>query len=134
MNPTWEDLPNRIEQNVIENIIRKDMCECLKNSKNGGKWEKILGYTLNDLKSNLERLFQTDMTWKNYGLKGWTIDHVIPSSFFLWRRYEDAEFQYCWSLNNLRPLWQSGKSGNSSKRAKMMLNGKNILMWHGMSA
>jgi hypothetical protein len=126
MNKIWEDIPNRIEQNVLDNIIRRDMCKCLQNSKSNGKWEKVLGYTLNELKNHLESLFFSEMCWNNYGLNGWTIDHIIPCSFFMWRRYEDVEFQYCWSLVNLRPMWQGGKDGNSSKNNKMILNGKKI--------
>lgn len=72
-------------------------------SKNGRHWEDIVGYTVQELKEYLESLFQPGMSWNNYGL--WHIDHIIPQSFFRYKSTNDVEFKYCWSLNNLQPLW-----------------------------
>ena len=43
------------------------------------------------------------MTWKNHGK--WHIDHIVPKSFFRYKNTDDVEFKYCWSLDNLQPLW-----------------------------
>ena len=51
----------------------------------------------------LERQFKDGMNWNNYGK--WHVDHKIPVSFFEFSSYNDWEFKYCWSLNNLQPLW-----------------------------
>jgi hypothetical protein len=72
-------------------------------SKNKRHWEDITGYTYQDLKKHLENLFQQGMSWDNYGY--WHIDHIIPQSFFKFKSINDVEFKYCWSLNNLQPLW-----------------------------
>jgi len=71
--------------------------------KRGRSWQSILGYTINDLKRHLESLFVEGMSWNNFG--EWHIDHIIPKSFFQYEKPEDVEFQYCWSLDNLQPLW-----------------------------
>lgn len=72
-------------------------------SKNRKHWENIVGYLVQDLKEHLEGLFQEGMTWDNYG--EWHIDHIIPRVFFEYTSLKDVEFRYCWSLDNLQPLW-----------------------------
>ncbi len=72
-------------------------------SKNKRHWEDITGYTVQELKKHLESLFKPGMSWDNYG--EWHIDHIIPKSFFEYASTDDVEFKYCWSLNNLQPLW-----------------------------
>ena len=43
------------------------------------------------------------MSWDNYG--EWHIGHIIPKVFFKYKSTDDIEFKYCWSLDNLQPLW-----------------------------
>ncbi len=70
----------------------------LLNNKAGRHWEDIVGYTLGDLKTHLEKQFTPNMTWNNYGLY-WHIDHIIPRSYFTAKQIKS-----CWTLSNLRPL------------------------------
>ena len=87
-------------------------------SKNRRHWEDLIGYTVQELKYHLEKLFLPGMTWKNYGrIKGvrcWEIDHIIPVDFFEFTSTDDVEFKYLWSLGNLQPLWavDNQKKGN----------------------
>lgn len=75
-----------------------------------------LPYTIRDLKTYLESLFEPWMTWENYGkydkiiwIDGdasthkWNIDHIIPHSTFKYTNMECQEFLDCWALSNLRP-------------------------------
>ena len=73
------------------------------NNKAGRHWETLVPYTLEDLKQYLENLFQPKMSWNNYG--EWHVDHKIPRSSFKFANSEDKEFQKCWALKNLQPLW-----------------------------
>ncbi len=82
-------------------------------SKNKRHWEDIVGYTSDQLKGHIERLFETGMTWDNYG--AWHIDHIVPKSFFKYSSTDDVEFKYCWSLNNLQPLWAEENMTKSNK-------------------
>ena len=78
----------------------------LKNNKNNKRWESILGYTIEDLKIHLESKFQEGMTWKNYGMHGWTLDHICPVSSFNFTSLKDIEeIRECWGIANLQPLW-----------------------------
>jgi len=100
----------------------RQSCKLNNISKNRRKWEYIAGYNTKDLKEHLEKLFQPGMTWKNYGKK-WHIDHVIPKSFFQFKDVNDTEFKYCWSLNNLQPLWaQDNLEKNKYLYIKNILN------------
>jgi hypothetical protein len=82
-------------------------------SKRGKHWENLIGYTSQDLKDHIEKIFQSGMSWDNYGL--WQIDHIIPKSFFKYTSTDDVEFKYCWSLNNLQPLWAFDNISKSDK-------------------
>lgn len=77
-----------------------------KGSKAGRKWEKLVGYTAADLMAHLEKHFNHGMSWENYGRGGWHIDHKIPKSAFNFQTPEDLDFQRCWALENLQPLWE----------------------------
>ena len=102
----------RLNQNLSRNINYSLKSKSL--SKNGRKWEKILGYTTQDLKEHLEKQFLSGITWENYGSK-WHVDHIIPKDFFQFKSTDDVEFKYCWSLNNLQPLWGPENIRKSNK-------------------
>lgn len=82
-------------------------------SKDNKHWESLVGYTKKELKEHLEILFQPGMSWNNYGK--WHIDHKIPQAFFTYTSTEDVEFKYCWSLNNLQPLWAKDNLSKADK-------------------
>jgi hypothetical protein len=82
--------------------------------KRGRKWEKLAGYTLDDLIWHLERQFSKGMNWENYG--SWHVDHIVPIASFDIQSAEDPAFRVCWALANLRPLWAAE---NLRKNAKM---------------
>jgi hypothetical protein len=64
----------------------------------------LLGCTKEELKQHLELQFKDGMTWNNYGVKGWHIDHIIPCANF---DLSDPEQQrQCFHYTNLRPLWE----------------------------
>ncbi len=83
--------------------MRNGLWKTINNNKNGRHWETLVGYTADQLKRHLEKLFKSGMTWENYG-SYWWIDHKIPISAFNFERPEDIDFKRCWSLRNLQPL------------------------------
>lgn len=85
----------------------------LKNNKSGRTWESLVDYTCSDLKKHLENLFIEDMNWDNMG--EWHIDHIIPKSLFNYTIPEDKEFQKCWALSNLQPLWATDNLKKNNK-------------------
>jgi hypothetical protein len=93
------------------------ICMALKGEKNRRGWEKLVGYTIEDLVKHLENQFTEGMSWDNYG--SWEIDHIKPKSLFKYETAEDAEFKKCWALENLQPL---NKMENRNKYNKYITN------------
>ena len=86
-------------------------------SKNGERTFKHLSYTVDELKSHIEKQFEPWMSWDKWGIYNvetwddndpstWTfqIDHIIPQSEFYYTSMDDEECRKCWALSNLRPL------------------------------
>ena len=66
---------------------------------------KLLGCSIKYLKKHLEKQFKKDMSWDNWGRKGWHIDHIIGCyRFDLSKPNEQLQ---CFNYRNLRPLWAS---------------------------
>lgn len=77
----------------------------------------LLGCTAQELVSHIEARFSEGMTWENYGVHGWHIDHKRPlASFNLLNAEEQREaFHY----SNLQPMWAKL---NIQKHAKWQPN------------
>lgn len=104
----------RIKKTISRSISR--YLHLGQNAKNGKSVAKYLPYSIDELKSHLEALFEPWMTLENWGSYNkekwddsdkstwmWQIDHIIPHSDFKYTSMEDNEFKKCWSLVNLRP-------------------------------
>ena len=88
----------------LSSTISKRMNESLrKGMKSGRHWEDLVSFTIDQLKTHLEKLFTPEMTWDNYGTV-WHIDHKIPIALFNFERPDDIDFRICWSLKNLQPF------------------------------
>lgn len=66
---------------------------------------EMLGYTAHDLIAHIEPQLNDGMTWENYGVKGWHLDHVYPVSLGDYDSPANTSFKNVWSLANLQPLW-----------------------------
>ena len=73
-------------------------------------WEKRFGYSPEEFKLYIEKMFKDGMSWDNYGL--WVIDHIKPTQFFIFESVDDEGFKDCFKLENLQPLW---KEENNAK-------------------
>lgn len=73
----------------------------------------LLGYSLEELMSHLEKQFTEGMTWDNYG--EWHVDHKIPMARFNFTSVDDHEFKLCWCLENLQPLWEVDNLSKGSR-------------------
>ena len=112
-NRRWQDKKYRIDRNVSLAIYKS-----LYGAKNGRKWQSLVGYKTQELLKHLEKQFDDNMTWDNYG-SYWEIDHIKPKSLFKYQNPEDEEFKKCWALDNLQPL---EKTANRAKRDRIITN------------
>lgn len=63
----------------------------------------LIGCSVQELRKHLEKQFQPGMTWENWSISGWHIDHIRPcASFDLTDPIQQAQ---CFHYTNLQPLW-----------------------------
>lgn len=65
----------------------------------------LLGCTTQELAYKMEQQFTGEMSWSNYGIWGWHIDHYIPCQKFDLTRLDHQ--RVCFHWRNLRPLWHT---------------------------
>lgn len=63
----------------------------------------LLGCKISELKLYLESQFTEGMTWENYGIKGWQVDHKKPCAAF--DLSDINQRLQCFHFSNLQPLW-----------------------------
>lgn len=95
--------------------VSRHMRVALHTGKGGRRWEALVGYTVAELASHLERQFLPGMTWENMGRR-WHIDHIRPRASFVFVGPDCPEFRECYALTNLRPLWAKENISKSAKR------------------
>jgi hypothetical protein len=101
----------RVELNVrgrIKQYLKQ------KNITQRNKTYDIVGIGINELKIHLEKQFTEGMSWDNYGLYGWHIDHIIP----LCSANDENELIKLFHYTNLQPLWAED---NLKKNGKILL-------------
>jgi len=62
-----------------------------------------LGCTIDELRTHLETRFSDGMSWNNWTLDGWHIDHIIPLAFF--DLTDPEQVKIACHYTNLQPLW-----------------------------
>ena len=73
----------------------------------------LIGCSSRYIIEHLEGLFVTNMSWDNYGLKGWHVDHRKPCDAFNLLEPEDQRL--CFNWRNLQPLWAPENLSKSNK-------------------
>jgi hypothetical protein len=89
----------------LKDAIRKRMGIAIRRNLKTGSAVADLGCSIADLKIWLERQFLPGMSWENWSLRGWHIDHKRPlSSFDL---TDHTQFLEACHYTNLQPLWRA---------------------------
>lgn len=71
----------------------------------------MIGCVPKQLKIHIENQFTDGMSWDNYGLFGWHIDHIVPLSS---AKTEEDLYKLC-HYTNLQPLWAKDNWSKSNK-------------------
>jgi len=83
--------------------------------------QKNLGCSFKKFKKYMESKWSPNMSWKNYGSRGWHIDHIIPAGIIDLTLRENEQF-VC-NYKNLQPLWaKDNLKKNSNIEKKFPLN------------
>ncbi|KAA3437085.1 hypothetical protein [Rufibacter hautae] len=88
---------------AVECRLRSRIISALKTTgaRKAAKTMELLGCSIGEFRSHLEKLFKPGMSWENRG--EWHIDHIIPCASF---DLTDPEQQkVCFHFMNLQPLW-----------------------------
>jgi hypothetical protein len=112
-NKIWQRKWREKPQNKIIASLRSRISQAMQSIGKIEKTEQLTGCSFAQLKSHLESQFQIGMSWDNYGLKGWHIDHIRPCASFDLSRPDEQKI--CFHYTNLQPLWAKD---NLSKGAK----------------
>jgi hypothetical protein len=83
--------------------LRNRLYQALRGNYKTGSAVNDLGCTIPELKIYLENQFQPGMTWDNWGVKGWHIDHKKPLSKF--NLINRGQLLKAVHFTNLCPLW-----------------------------
>lgn len=92
------DLNFRLKEN-----LRTRLYNALKGISKSVETMELMGCTIEKFKQHLESQFTVGMTWKNYGIKGWHMDHIVPCAEFDLTQPEQQ--RECFNYKNLQPLW-----------------------------
>ena len=89
--------------NKLAHALRNRVGDIVRGRIKIGSAVKDLGCSVEELKKYLESKFQPGMTWENWSLQGWHIDHIKPLSSFDLTDVE--QFKQACHYTNLQPLW-----------------------------
>jgi hypothetical protein len=108
------DIQYKISLNLRRRIIK-----LVRRNQKAGSAVKDLGCSTEELKVYLENKFYCHpktgepMTWDNWTIDGWHIDHIIPLSSFDLTNKE--QFLKACHYTNLQPLWAEENLEKSNK-------------------
>jgi len=68
-----------------------------------GRTLSLIGCSVAYLKKHIESKFKDGMSWDNYGVNGWHIDHIYPCAAF--DLTKESEQKLCFNYTNLQPMW-----------------------------
>ena len=74
---------------------------------------EMLGCSIDELRKHLESQFTSGMSWDNYGLYGWHVDHILPCASF--DMLDPEQQRQCFHYTNLQPLWAEDNLRKSDK-------------------
>lgn len=103
LNAARIELYQRDKNAKLRHLLRTRLGKAINNGSKKGSAVSLLGCTIEDLKNKLEAQFQPGMTWENWSLSGWHIDHIIPLASFDLSDIEQLKIACHYS--NLQPLW-----------------------------
>lgn len=113
-----ERMRRQIKKSLQRDGIAEDIRCALKRGGESNKVELLLGYTITELQTHLERQFTKKMTWEKFMQGEIHIDHVLQKKLFNLSNQE--EWKACWSLPNLRPMWAKDNLAKSAKRLTLL--------------
>jgi hypothetical protein len=102
----------------LNNRMGAAIWRALRGNKKGASWESLVGYTVDQLRSHIEKKFTKGMSWESLMKGNIHIDHKIPKAVFNYKSPDDIDFKRCWELKNLMPMWAEDNRSKGVKLSK----------------
>jgi len=87
---------------ILKNL-RARLWHALAGKRKTASTIELVGCSQDELISHLESQFTDGMSWDNYGVHGWHIDHIVPCASF--DMSDENQQKQCFHYTNLQPLW-----------------------------
>jgi len=87
----------------LKELVRTRLGIAMRGNQKSGTTIELLGCSIENLKKYLETKFTSGMTWENYNLTGWHIDHITPLDKF--DLTDELQIRIACHFTNLQPLW-----------------------------
>jgi hypothetical protein len=105
---TWEKecLRKKFDINFrLKHLLCRQVGNALKkqSAKKCSKTVNLLGCSIQEAREHIEKQFKEGMSWDNYGLHTWHIDHIYPLSRFDLTKTEEQKKAFHYT--NLQPLF-----------------------------
>lgn len=97
-----EKVRARLRKTVADADLWRHLASELKAARFNAKWSALLGYTMSELVSHLQRTLPDGAKWEQFLDGELHIDHITPRAAF--DLTDIDEVRACWSLGNLRLL------------------------------
>jgi hypothetical protein len=119
----YENTPQR----KISTKCRIRIYDALKdrNVKKTSRSSDLVGCTWKELYMHLESKFAEGMSWENYGVDGWHIDHIIPCAAYDLTLEEEQ--RKCFNFKNLQPMWERDNLEKGDRISLDLIKSNDIL-------
>lgn len=87
----------------LRTSLRSRLNIAIKSGSKTGSAVRMLGCSIEEFKHHIESQFTPGMTWDNWSLKGWHLDHIVPLASFDLTNPE--QLTKAMHFSNIRPLW-----------------------------
>jgi len=112
----WREFNKNDLNYKLQIAIRTRICKALRGKDKSDRTLNLLGCSIAEFKQYLEAHFQYGMSWDNYGISGWHVDHIKPCCSFDLRKAEEQ--RKCFHYTNLQPLWAKDNYNKGGKYDK----------------
>jgi len=111
-----ERLRRQMTKQAKKDGIAELMRGALKRGGTSNAVQRLVGYSIADLRAHLERQFVGGMSWAN--MADWHIDHIVPQRAF--DLSDPEQWRRCWCMSNLRPMWGAENVAKGAKRVYLL--------------